>query len=325
MTSEKIFRTLRDFPVEEFLSPGSPMCSGCGGMLVLRLIHKALGENIVFVNAAGCLTLLHVYPFTPLKSSWMYTAFASAPAGAQGIRDALDILKEKGKITESDQVKVVVFTGDGAAYDIGLQSTSGALDRNLDFYYFVYDNESYGNTGFQKSGATPFGSSTMTTPPGPANPFGNTGPKKDLFEIWRSHNPPYLATIAVSHVVDMMQKIQKASNHKGAKLFIAYTPCPTGWGFDPSETVKISKLAVECGIWPLKEAVFGEVRHTFVPKILKPVEEYLRKQSRYKHLFHPRKQEAIDRIQEQIYQYWRAVKSRENIEIEIPKFITAQK
>ncbi|MEM0441359.1 MAG: thiamine pyrophosphate-dependent enzyme [Candidatus Caldarchaeum sp.] len=313
------FRTLRDFPPEEYLSPGSPMCSGCGGMVVLRLIHKAIGGDVVFVNAAGCLTLLHVYPFTPLRSSWMYTAFASAPAGAQGIVDALEILEQKGKISKPEKLKVVVFTGDGAAYDIGLQSTSGAIERGLDFYYFVYDNEAYGNTGFQKSGATPYGSATQTTPPTQLNPVGYAGVKKDLFEIWRSHEPPYIATAAISHVVDLMQKIEKASKYRGPKLFIVHTPCPTGWGFDPSETIKLAKLAVECGIWPLKEAIYGEVKHTVVPRTLKPVVTYLQKQARFKHLFTQNNTEAINVIQENIYEYWRRVKETEHVEIEIPK------
>lgn len=310
------FKTLRDIPLGEFLAAGSPMCAGCGGLLALRVFHKALGGKAVFVNAAGCLTLLQVYPYSPLKSSWMYTAFASAPAGAQGIRDALDVLLEKGRIPAEENVKVVAFTGDGAAYDIGLQATSGAIERGLDFYYLVYDNEAYGNTGFQKSGATPYGAATTTTPPTELNPVGYTGFKKDLFEVWRSHSPPYVATLAPSHVVDMLRKIEKASKYKGPKLFICFSPCPTGWGFDPSETIRISKLAVECGVWPLKEAVFGEVKHTVVPRFLKPVEEYLSTQERYKHLFHPvRLDEAINKIQKQVYLYWRKAKEAENLDI----------
>ncbi|MCS6769212.1 MAG: thiamine pyrophosphate-dependent enzyme [Candidatus Caldarchaeum sp.] len=313
---ETRFKTLREFPLDEYLSPGATMCAGCGGMIVLRIFHKALGGNVVIVNAAGCLTLLQVYPYTPLKSSWMYTAFASAPAGAQGIRDALDILMEKGKLPQGEDLKVVVLTGDGAAYDIGLQSSSGAIERGLDFYYLVYDNEAYGNTGFQRSGATPFGSSTTTTPPTNLNPAGYSGMKKDLFEIWRSHNPPYLATIAPSHVVDMLRKIETASGFRGPKLFISLSPCPTGWGFDPSETIKLSRLAVECGVWPLKEAVYGKVRHTVVPKVLKPVEEYLRRQNRYAHLFTPtRQEEAINFIQEKVNEYWLKVSATEGHEV----------
>ena len=248
--SETRFKTLRDTPLEDYLTPGSPLCAGCGGQLGLRIFHKVLGRNVVFVNAAGCLTLMFVYPYAPLRSSWMYTAFASAPAGAQGIRDALDILLAKHRIEPDEDLKVVVVTGDGAAYDIGLQATSGAIQRGLDFYYFVYDNEAYGNTGFQWSSATPVGSSTTTTPSSRFSPAGSLAEKKDLFEIWRAHKPPYVATVSVAHAVDMMRKIERSMGMRGPKLFIALAPCPTGWGFDPSEAIRIAKLAVEqvCGL-----------------------------------------------------------------------------
>jgi len=159
----ELYRSLRDISREEMLSPGGSLCAGCGGLLTLRLVHKALGEDVVFVNAAGCFTLLAVFPFTPLRSSWIYTAMACAPAGAQGIRDALDILKEKGRIPPEKDPKVVVVTGDGAAQDIGLQSTMAAIHRGLDFYYLCYDNEAYGNTGFQLSASSPYGSRTTTS------------------------------------------------------------------------------------------------------------------------------------------------------------------
>jgi pyruvate ferredoxin oxidoreductase beta subunit len=316
MSQETRFKTLRDVPIEEYLSPGNSLCAGCGGVLTVRLFHKVLGENVVLVNAAGCMSLLLVYPYSPLKSSWMYTAFASAPAGAQGIRDALDVLIAKGKIPSSEDLKVLVVTGDGAAYDIGLQSTSGAIQRDLDFYYLVYDNEAYGNTGFQVSSSTPFGSSTTTTPSTSIFPEGNESKKKDLFEIWRAHKPPYIATISSSQPVDMLRKIEKSSASKGPKLFIAYSGCPTGWGYDPQDTVKIEQLAIETGIWPLKEALHGELRHTFIPRILKPVESYLKTQERFKHLFSPvRNDKAIILFQENVNSYWKEVATKENAKI----------
>jgi len=156
----EVYKSLRTISHQDPLGPGGPLCAGCGGQLSLRLFHKALGENVIFVNAASCSTLLATYPFTPLNSSWIYTAMACAPAGAQGVRDALDILKTKGTLPPELDRKVVVLTGDGAAQDIGLQSTMAAIHRGLDFYYFCYDNESYGNTGFQTSASTPFGART---------------------------------------------------------------------------------------------------------------------------------------------------------------------
>ena len=148
-------KSIKDIPTEEDIFPGTPACAGCGGLLALRHCLKALGKKVVIVNAAGCFTLLSIYPFTPFQNSWLYTAIACAPAGAQGIRDALDILIKKGRLDSAEDLKVVVLTGDGAAYDIGLASTSGAIYRNLDFYYICYDNEAYGNTGFQWSGRHP--------------------------------------------------------------------------------------------------------------------------------------------------------------------------
>lgn len=310
--AQKSTPSLKDLVTEDYVVAGTPLCAGCGALLTLRLFHKTLGGRVVWVNAAGCMSLLIVYPFTPLKSSWMYTAMACAPAGAQGIRDALDILIERGKIPIEEDLKVVVVTGDGAANDIGLQSTSGAIHRGLDFYYLCYDNEAFGNTGFQYSSATPYGSRTATSPPTPLIPEGYRGRKKNLFEIWRAHNPPYVATISPSHPIDLVRKVRKAEEYKGPKLFISLSPCPPGWGIETMDTVKIAKLAVETGIWPLKEAVYGEVHHTFIPRKLKPVEEYLKTQARFRHLFYPvRRDDAIAKIQSEVEEYWRNVYVKE--------------
>ncbi|MBT3880126.1 MAG: pyruvate synthase [Candidatus Scalindua sp.] len=301
----KIYKKFKDISTYEHIASGTPLCSGCGGLLALRLAHKVLGKNVVIVNAAGCFTLLSVYPYSPFDSSWMYTAMACAPAGAQGIRDALDILIKKRKLSDEEDLKVVVLTGDGTANDIGLQSTSAAIHRGLDFYYFCYDNEAFSNTGFQMSSATPFGSKTSTSFPGKSNPGGTIQRKKDLFEIWRSHKPPYIATISPSHPIDLSNKFEKASGIKGPKLFITFSPCPPGWSFDSSKSVEIAKLAVQTGLWPLKEAVDGIVEHTVVPKF-KPVEEYLKIQNRYDHLFDPVKQiDVVNIIQKDIDDYWK--------------------
>ncbi len=307
-------KSLKDLPPEENLLPGTAMCAGCGGLLALRHCLKALGNKTVIVNAAGCFTLLSIYPFTPFRNSWLYTAMASAPAGAQGVRDALDILIRKGRLNPNENLKVVVLTGDGVAYDMGLSSTSGAIYRNLDFYYICYDNEAYGNTGFQWSAGTPFGSKTATTMPGKISPTGAELSKKNLFEIWRSHKPPYLATISPAHPVDLANKFKKAEQYKGPKLFISLAPCPPGWGTEPSHSANFAKLAVDTGIWALKEAVYGEVRHTLIPKKFKPVEEYLKEQGRFSHLFKPvRQEEVIRKIQEMVNGYWKEVKSKESL------------
>jgi pyruvate ferredoxin oxidoreductase beta subunit len=300
------YKSLRTLSHDEPLGPGGSLCAGCGGSLSLRQFHKALGENVVFVNAAGCSTLLATYPFTPLNSSWIYTAMACAPAGAQGVRDALDILKAKGKLEAKQERKVVVLTGDGAAQDIGLQSTMAAIHRGLDFYYLCYDNEAYGNTGFQTSASTPFGSRTATCPITAAAPHGSLHQKRDLFEIWRVQKPPYVATITAAYPLDLAEKVYRASKHGGPKLFIALSPCPPGWDMDPEQSVELARLAVETGIWPLKEAIYGEVAHTQIPRRFKAVEEYLKRQGRFRHLFEPKRdEEIIATIQGTVDEYWR--------------------
>jgi pyruvate ferredoxin oxidoreductase beta subunit len=307
MKREK-YKSLRTLPREEPLGSGGPLCAGCGGLLSLRQFQKALGENVIFVNAAGCLTLLATYPFTPLRSSWIYTAMACAPAGAQGIRDALDVLVEKGKLPSNDDRKVVVLTGDGAAQDIGLQSTMAAIYRGLDFYYLCYDNEAYGNTGFQTSPSTPYGSRTMTCPITPSSQHGSLRERRDLFEIWRVQKPPYLATISAAYPLDLAEKVYRASKYKGPKLFIALSPCPPGWDVDPEWSVELARLAVETGVWPLKEAIHGEVSHTYRPRRFKPVEKYLERQGRFRHLFEPvRDDQILAGIRARIERYWQEV------------------
>ena len=280
------------------------MCSGCGALEALHEIYDILGKKTVFVNAAGCMTLLSIYPFTPFRGSWLYTAMASAPSGAQGGRAALDILIEKKQMPPEDDLQVVVLTGDGAAYGMGLSSTSAAIDRELDFLYICYDNEGYGNTGQQFSAATPHAAKTATS----KGPRGYPGYKKDLFSIWAAHKPPYVATVVGSEPLDLAKKIEKASELKGPRLIIAFSPCPTGWGFDPKLSVEIGKLAVKSGVWPLKEYIDGKVIHTKIPRKRVPVEEYLKVQGRFSHLFSPkRNEELISEIQARVDAYWKEV------------------
>ena len=299
------YKSPKDLPREEFITPGSPMCAGCGGLTTLRLFHKVLGENVVIVNAAGCMTLLASYPFTPLQSSWLYTTMSSAAAGAQGIRDALDVLSAKGQLTAEEDLKVLVLAGDGSTYDMGLSSSSGAIHRGLDFWYLCYDNESYGNTGFQTSSASPIGSKTATAP------SGTKSSKKDIFEIWRAQHPPYVATICSHEPVDMAEKIERASKRRGPKLFLSLAVCPTGWGFNPELSDEIARLAIDSGVWPLKEAIDGAVRHTLIPNQFRPVEDYLRPQRRFRHLFQPERHEsALRQIQQNVDAYWNMVRTK---------------
>lgn len=297
-------RPLKDAGGAHLLGAGTAMCAGCGALETLHGIYDVLGEKSVIVNAAGCMTLLAVYPFTPFRGSWLYTAMASAPAGAQGVRDALDILVGKGRIAAADDLQTVVLTGDGSAYGMGLSATSAAIERGLDFIYLCYDNEGYGNTGHQSSGATPRGARTATC----RGPRGLEGDKKDLFAIWTAHRPVYAATVVASEPLDLARKIETAARLRGPRLILALAPCPTGWGYDPMKTVEIGRLAVRTGIWPLKEYRDGALSHTRIPRDRPPVEDYLKQQQRFAHLFAPRvRKRVVGRIQERVDAYWRSV------------------
>lgn len=305
----RVFKTMKDLPSVHLLGPGTSMCPGCGGLEVLHEVYDVIGERTVVVNAAGCMTLLAAYPFTPFRGSWLYTSMASAPAGAQGVRDALDILVEKQRIPPEEDLEVMVLTGDGAAYGMGLSATSSAIDRGLDFLYLCYDNEGYGNTGQQYSEATPHAAWTATS----GGSRGYPGYKKDLFSIWAAHRPAYVATVIGSDPLDLSRKIEKARSLKGPRLILALSPCPTGWGFDPKESIEIGKLAVRTGIWPLKEYVDGTLVHTHIPKPRLPVEEYLKMQGRFNHLFHPeRNEDILKEIQARIDAYWGDITSKES-------------
>jgi pyruvate ferredoxin oxidoreductase beta subunit len=296
------FRRMRDLPVVHELAAGTSLCAGCGGLAALKDAYDVLGPKTVLVNAAGCMTLLSTYPTTPFSGSWLYTAMASAPAGAQGVRDALDVLLRKGRLKPEEDLQVAVLTGDGAAYGMGLSSTSGAIERGLDFLYLCYDNEGYGNTGHQTSGATPHGARTATDTVGP----GFRGEKKDLFAIWAAHRPAYVATAVASEPLDLARKVEKARSLRGPRLILALSPCPTGWDFDPMRSMEVGRLAVETGVWPLKEYVDGHVVHTRVPRTRRPVEDYLELQGRFRHLFEPERNTRVLReIQDRVDAYWR--------------------
>jgi len=299
--TETVFNRMKDLPSTHLLGAGTPMCAGCGGLQALHQIYDILGDKTVFVNAAGCMTLLSIYPFTPFRGSWLYTAMGSAPAGAQGIRDALDILLEQKRIPPEEDLSTVVLSGDGSAYGMGVSSTSGAIDRNLDFLYICYDNEGYGNTGQQFSAGTPHGAKTSTS----KSPTGYPGYKKDLFALWAANKPAYVATVIGAEPLDLARKVEQATQLKGPRLIIALSPCPTGWDFDPKESTEIGKLAVKTGVWPLKEYKDGRVVHTKIPRDRLPLEDYLKTQGRFAHLFEPvRNDTMLAEIQRRIDDYW---------------------
>lgn len=303
--SETRLHDLSDLPSSHLLGAGTSLCAGCGALQAVRVLQDVLGEKTLFVNAAGCMTLLSTWPMTPFRGSWLYTAMACAPAGAQGARDALDLLLAKRRLPPEDDLDVVVLAGDGSSYGMGLSATSAAIDRGLDFLYVCYDNEGYGNTGQQSSAATPCGARTASD----VGAAGAPGRKKDLFALWVANRPTYAATAIGTEPLDLARKVEKAKRLRGPRLLLVLSPCPTGWDFEPAHMAEVGRLAVATGIWPLREweRDTGRVVHTKVRRPRRPVEEYLRRQGRFHHLFEPVRQEAvIAAIQADVDAYWAA-------------------
>ncbi|MGN1322185.1 MAG: pyruvate synthase subunit PorB, partial [Methanosphaera sp.] len=238
---------------------------------------KALGPNTVAVSATGCLEVVtSPYPETSWNIPWVHVAFENASAVASGVEEAL---KAQGK----EDTNVVVFGGDGGTTDIGLQSLSGAMERQQNIIYICYDNEAYMNTGIQRSSSTPFGASTTTSPAGKKS-FGEDKPKKNMAMIMAAHGIPYVATACVSHPYDLMNKVKKAAETKGPAYIHVLQPCATGWGYAPNKTIELGKLAVDTYSWILYEIENGELNITVKPDKKLPVIDYLKVQKRFKHL-----------------------------------------
>ena len=243
----------------------------------MRIALKVLGERTVAVLPAGCMSAVGFnFPQLCFSNNAIISTFAGTASMLTGIEAGL---RAQG-ITD---FQAVGFAGDGGTADIGLQALSGAIDRNDDILYICYDNEAYMNTGIQKSSLTPFGARTTTTPAG-KNIRGNLRPKKNMFEIVAAHDIPYAATANVGFLQDFMRKVEKASKIKGTKFIHIIAPCPTGWGIPSDETVEIAKEIVNCGLWVLAEYENGEYKLNYRPKNFSNPADYLKKQSRFRHL-----------------------------------------
>jgi len=286
-------------PDEELFTRGHTACAGCGGAIAVRNLMKVLGKNTVVQNPACCLLVFGgTYPLMAWKVPYQDVAFENTAACATGMKRAL---KKLGK----DDTIVLGIGGDGGTADIGIQALSAAAERNEDILYVMYDNEAYMNTGIQRSGSTPFGAWTTTTPIGSVR-AGKTNSKKDMPQIMMAHGVPYVATLSVSHIQDFINKVEKAKNMKGLRYLQIFAPCPTGWRHDTAKTVEIAKMAVDTGMWTLYESEHGKVKINRKPKMdppeehLKLLTEYLRAQGRFRHL----KDEDIKVIQDLVIKKW---------------------
>ncbi|MHC1575564.1 MAG: thiamine pyrophosphate-dependent enzyme [Candidatus Methanogasteraceae archaeon] len=262
---------------ESLLAPGHRGCAGCGPALAAKFILEGAGRDSIVCGPTGCLEVFTTpYPESAWQVPYIHSLFENPAAVASGIKTALDSL---GK----GDTNVIVIAGDGATFDIGLRSISGAFERGHDITYICYDNEAYMNTGIQRSSATPYDAATTTSPTGDVS-FGNPLPKKDMPAILVAHGSPYVATASIAYPKDVINKVKTATETKGPAYIQIHAPCCTGWYFESAETIEVGRLAVRTALCPVFEIVNGELGKVHKIK-QKPVEDYLRVQRRFKHLF----------------------------------------
>jgi pyruvate ferredoxin oxidoreductase beta subunit len=262
--------------MSEVIAPGHTACAGCGEILGERVILEAIGKDVVVCQATGCMEITTTaYPTTSWKVPWVHVTFENASAVASGVAEAL---AKQGKKTT-----VVAIGGDGGMMDIGLQALSGALERGHNVLHVITDNEAYMNTGIQRSSGTPKYAATTTSPAGKVLP-GKLEWKKDIVMLCAAHHIPYVATASVGYLDDLKAKVRKALTYEGPKVLHVLTPCVPGWGIDTDKAISLAKSAVETGVWPLYEVEKGRIKVNYKPEKLKPIEDYLKPQKRFKHL-----------------------------------------
>ena len=303
----------------ELFTSGHRACAGCGPAIALRYVMKALRGPTILTEATGCMEVVStIYPFTAWKIPWLHTAFENTAANASGIEAAIKAMQRKNRLGQ-EHVDVIALAGDGGTYDIGIQALSGAAERGHDFLYVLYDNEGYMNTGIQRSGGTPHGASTTTSPAGSVIP-GKVQYKKPISEIMAAHEIPYVGAASIGFWPDVITKVQKGLDVKGPAFLHLFAPCPRGWRSETSKTVEIARLAVETCIFPLWEVVNGEYilspqskAIALRPEKKKPVTEYLKTQRRFAHLFTPRFEYVIKEIQEDVDKHWNLLLKKCNV------------
>ena len=295
---------------------GHRMCAGCGAPPAARMILRALKEedHAVISNATGCMEVsTFIYPYTAWTDSYIHTAFECAAATCSGAEAAYKSLKRQGKLPEDEHTKFITFGGDGGTYDIGIQSLSGAMERGHDMTYVCYDNGAYMNTGIQRSSATPHFADTTTSPAGKVIP-GKMQPRKDLTMIMAAHHLPYVAqTIGVNNFKDLYEKAEKAIYTEGPTFLNVLTPCPRGWGYPTDMLTQINKLAIDTCYWPLYEVVDGKYKITYKPAKKLPIEEFLKPQKRFAHLFKPGNEWMIEEFQKEVDNRWEELLRLEEI------------
>ena len=301
--------SLKTLPDEEYVAPGRGGYPGCPAVLGCRMASKVLGRNTIQVTSTGCMCVNYGYYGAP-RYPFVHSLFENAGAVISGIDASL---KAQGK---RDGVNLFGYCGDGGTVDIGLQALSGAAERGHRFLYICYDNEGYMNTGSQRSGATPPGARTSTTPvsklsPGERRPFRR---KKDMVRIMAAHGIPYAASASLAYPLDYLRKVKKAIEIDGPTYIHLQSPCLTGWGIPESQGVAVARLAVQTCVFPVYEVCDGNVfKITVKPREKKPIEEYLKVQGRFRHLFTDGWQEEIAKFQAEVDENWRVLNALEQM------------
>ncbi|MBQ4046552.1 MAG: pyruvate ferredoxin oxidoreductase [Lachnospiraceae bacterium] len=297
----------------ERLQGGHRMCAGCGGTIAVRNVLRALheGDKAVIGNATGCLEVsTNMYPYVAYTDSYIHNAFENAGATMSGVETAYKALAKRGKVKEN--YKFITFGGDGGTYDIGLQSLSGAMERNHDMVYVCYDNGAYMNTGIQRSSATPMYADTTTTPVGTVS-NGKPQNRKDLAQIIAAHDVPYVGqTTFIKNFKDLHTKAEKAIYTPGAAFLNIMAPCPRGWRYNTPDIMEICRLGVETNYWPLFEVIEGKWIVNYEPRKKLPIEDWLVKQGRFKHLFKPGNEYLIEAFQKEVDRRWEELLTRAN-------------
>lgn len=298
------------------LTSGHRMCAGCGAPPVARMILRAVKpeDHVVVANATGCMEVsTFIYPYTAWTDSFIHTAFENAAATLAGTEAAYKAMKATGKLDENKITKFIAFGGDGGTYDIGIQSLSGAMERGHDLLYVCYDNGAYMNTGIQRSSATPKFADTTTTPAGTKIP-GKMQSRKDLAKIMVGHHLPYVAqTAAYLNFKDLYEKSEKAIYTEGPTFLNVLAPCPRGWGYNTEDLMLINKLAIETCYWPLYEVIDGVYKISYKPAKKLPIEEFLKPQKRFKHMFKPGNEWMIEEFQNEVDKRWQELLDLEEI------------
>lgn len=296
---------------QDRLAGGHRLCAGCGASIAVRQILLAAGESPVVTGCAtGCLEVsTTIYPYSSWRTPFIHNAFENSAATISGVEAAFKGLQRAGKIPADKKMKFVAFGGDGGTYDIGLQSLSGAMERGHDMVYVCYDNGAYMNTGIQRSSATPLGAWATTAEVGKAQQ-GKIQRRKDLTSIIADHGIPYAAQASVSHWRDMVTKAEKAFACDGAAFINVLSPCPRGWRTVPGKSIEIAKAGVQTGFWPLFEVENGVWRQTVKTPNRKPVEEFLKPQGRFKHLFAAGNEQLLAAVQQGVDEYYEYIQKR---------------